>query len=194
MRSIALLVLLNLAPAGESLLGELQRRSDEVTTVRVPFTVTKHLALFPEPVEGGGRLTIDRKRGAVRWEFTDELLVIWDGERLRRWDGDGQEEKVDPDRDPGAATMRSKMKAFLDGDWKVMKRLFRIEEDGSTLVLTPRDEHLGEFVEALHLTFDRETATPRRVEIRTPSGDRTEYRFGEAETGIEIPPERFDGP
>jgi hypothetical protein len=164
-------------------------------TARVTFSLTRHLALFDEPVVSTGVLEMDRVGRRVRWEFSGELVLILTDDRLRRWDGRGTEETID-DGDPGAVMLRRQMEGLLDGDWSALAEIFTFATGGGPgqVTLTPRVAELAEVVSRIELIFDPASAALRTLAIHTPAGDRTEYAFAMPVVGEPIPDPRFAGP
>lgn len=192
-------VLLALLPlvawAEDDLLATVRARAEAVRSLRVPFVQEQHLALFPEPVTTPGVLEIDRQRGAVRWEFTGQaVLVLTDG-RVERWDASGRREGLGGRNHPGTAALGHQMQALLDGDWAALEDLFTVTPSSSaSLRLAPRDADLGRFVAHIDLAFDADHTAPQRLELHNPGGELTVYRFAPPEVDVTLAAERFLGP
>ncbi len=184
-------------PDRPPLLAEIREAAVAHDSLRTTFTMERHLAVFEEPVISTGSLEIDRELGGVRWEFTDELLLILHDDQLRRWDDEGNEEVVDTKRDPGAAVLARQMRALLDGDWSGVHEDFRQEwtpKRPRELIMVPADEAMRKLIGRIEVTFGTESGLPDQLIIRTPGGDHTIYRFAGAELDVVIAAERFAGP
>ena len=55
---------------------------------------------------------------------TQDVALILKDDKLRRWNGKGEEIPVDTDGDPGAIMLHRQMNALLDGDWAPLGELF----------------------------------------------------------------------
>lgn len=165
-----------------------------IERLRIGFTLERELALFPEPITATGELVIDRKRGAVRWHFEDEVTLILVGDSLRRWGPDGVEEAVDLQRDPGAQALVQQMSAFRDGDWSRMDQLFERKDGDGKIVFTPRSNDLKRVLSQVSLELREDGAAVRTLLITSTNGDLTRYIFGEPQIEPELDERLFTGP
>lgn len=182
--------------------------------LRIPFTLSRTLTVFPEPLLSSGELIIDRRQQAVRWAFKDEVTLILVGDSLRRFGPNGEEESVNLSRDPGAAALKRQMAGFRDADWAALDELFTITtssaevppewaaqlaegEDLSTalkLTLSPANDDLKRLISELTVLIDPRSHAPIAVDILNANGDHTAYRFGQAAINPELDPSLFTGP
>ena len=173
-------------------LEKLAAVSANITTVRLAFTQTKHLALLDEPLIATGSMEIDRVHGAMRWEFTGHSILLLRDDRLRRFSANGHEESL-PD-EGGRAAMLAQMHGLMRGDWSALKELFAVTlaADGSpALICTPKNADLSRYLARLEIHFRDDLRGPSSLVLLTADDDRTDYAFGEPEIGIALPPERF---
>jgi hypothetical protein len=198
MRLIRLLVLASFCLAAitsEPLtLARVQEMSRRATTVRLPFTQEKRLAIFPEPVVSQGVMEIDRTRGAMRWEFTGRSLLILSGGKIRRWDDRGHEEAGD---DPSLQALGAQMRALLTGDFSVLSDLFVVTPDPAgapVLTMTPKRPELARYLAKIELRFRDDLSAPKELVMTAAGDDVTTYRFGDPQIDIELPAARFAGP
>ena len=184
------------ANAAEPLtLERLRAAGAGLTTLRVPFTQEKHLAILDEPVVTQGVLEISRPLQAVRWEFTGRSVLLFAHDHVRRFGAEGKEEAGG--RDPGLQSMAGQMRALLSGDWTPMKELFDIAADADgtpRLVLTPRTPDLARYLSRLEIRFRADLSAPESILLVANGDDRTEYRFAPPQAGAAIPPARFEQP
>lgn len=181
------------AETAPGVLARVSAAAQSVQALRIPFVQIKHLAMLDEPLETQGVMEIDRKRGALRWEFTGQaVLVMLDG-RLRRWGADGREDRLD--QDPSAQSMAGQMRGMLKGEWDGLKEIFEVSENDLAwqVVFKPKTKEMGRFVESLAMTF-RENGAPKHLLLLSPGGDRTEYRFAEPDALYVPDPVRFTQP
>jgi hypothetical protein len=183
--------------AGEPFsLARLREVGQGIATLRLPFTQEKHLALFDEPVISAGVIEISRPLAAVRWEYTGRSVLVLSEGRVRRWGGDGVEEDAGADA-PGTRAARGQMQALLSGDWSALEDLFTVTPDpggAATLTLTPRSPDLAKYIATIAIAFAPDLSAPRELAVVAADGDRTLYRFGEAQRDVALPASRFTGP
>ena len=193
--ALAVLAPLRAASAEPLTLERLRAAGAGMTTLRVPFTQEKHLAILDEPVVTQGVLEISRPLQAVRWEFTGRSVLLFAHDHVRRFGAEGKEELGD--RDPGLQSMAGQMRALLSGDWTPMKELFDLAADADgtpRLVLTPRTSDLARYLTRLEIRFRADLGAPESILLVANGDDRTEYRFAPPQAGAEIPAARFERP
>ena len=138
---LLLMCVLGLSAAEPFSLEQLTAATKDISSLSVTFVQEKHLAILDEPVVSPGLIEIDRKREAVRWEFTGKSVLLFIDGKLRRFGAEGKEETVTV-KDQGVNSMVSQMKAFLHGDWSGMRDMFTITPaaDGQP---QPRERRMG---------------------------------------------------
>jgi hypothetical protein len=188
--------LFTLSAAEPFSLERLAEATKDITSMRVTFVQEKHLAILEEPVISPGLIEIDRKRSAVRWEFTGKsVLLFYDG-KLRRFGAEGKEETITA-KDQGVNSMVSQMKAFLDGDYSGMKDMFTITpaSDGSPqLNFIPKTPDLAKYIISLQIRWRPDLSAPEQMVLVAAGDDETVYKFAEPQLGIAFPIERFTQP
>jgi hypothetical protein len=192
-----MLLLLAAALAAQPIsLDQVRAAAAAVTTLRLPFTQVKHLAILDEPLRTPGVLEVDRARGRARWEFTGKSLLVVGPEGSRRWDAQGRAEDLAA-RDPAVAAATRHLLVLISGDWTAVERAFTVTPDpggAPRLALVPRDAALARLVERIELEFNDDLRAPRRLTVVGAGDDRTEYDYGTPELGIPLGDERFSGP
>lgn len=166
--------------------------SAAISTVRIAFTQTKHLALLDEPLIARGVMEIDRVHGAMRWEFTGHSILLLRNDRLRRFAANGQEETL-PDAG-GRAALLAQMHGLVRGEWSALGELFVVTPaaDGSpALICTPKSSDLSRYLARLEIHFREDLTGPSALVLLTADDDRTDYAFGAPEIDIPLAPERF---
>jgi len=199
-RSVALLLVVATLAAGEvtgePLLDRLHAASQALPSLRVAFTQSKLLALFDEPVVTRGVIEIDRRIGALRWEFTGHSVTVLKDGRLRRWGAEGREEAA-AERDPGMPAMLGQMRALLSGDWRTVQDLFTLTADpagASALTLVPKDAAIARYIARITVRFRADLAAPESLRLEAAGGDATDYTFAVPEPGALIAATRFERP
>ncbi len=197
-RPFLLLLLLLLASVGAAeplTFARLQQAAEATTTMRLPFTQEKDLALFDEPVRSAGVIELDRARGALRWEFTARSVLILRERTVRKWGADGKEE-AGPGRDPGLAALSGQMQAMLTGDWRTVEDFFAIAIDPiePRLTLTPKQPALAKYIARIAIAFRDDLSAPSTLVLEAAGGDLTTYRFSDPQVDVAIAEGRFSGP
>lgn len=184
-------------PAGQPFsVARLQAISQDIASLRVPFTQEKRLALFDEPVLSSGVIEISRPLAAVRWEYRGKSVLVLKGGRLRRWGAEGREETIGGD-DPGGRAVQGQMQALLTGDWSALDDLFTVTPDaqgGAALTMAPKSPDLGKYIARIELVFRADLSAPQSLIVISADGDETLFFFGEPERNADIAAARFAGP
>ena len=193
---LLLMCVLGLSAAEPFSLEQLTAATKDISSLSVTFVQEKHLAILDEPVVSPGLIEIDRKREAVRWEFTGKSVLLFIDGKLRRFGAEGKEETVTV-KDQGVNSMVSQMKAFLHGDWSGMRDMFTITPaaDGQPqLNFVPKTPDLAKYIHHLEIRWRANLSAPEHMLLVAAGDDRTEYRFAEPQVNITIPVERFIQP
>jgi outer membrane lipoprotein carrier protein len=185
--SKALLVLVLLssvsaAHAGDPL-DELVARQKGVKTLRADFSQEKHAMLLEKPIKSDGVFYYKADEG-VRWQYSEGLLVIYDGEALYVFDPElGEAEKVD--EAGGVIGPLSFDVEFLRKDYEIeAERL-----DGTIrLNLKPREE--APF-RSMEITFPDGSPFPREVVMKEETGEETRIEFENISINEPLPDDLF---
>lgn len=197
MRSLMLLLcVLGLSAAEPFSLNKLASATKDISSMRVTFVQEKHLAILDEPVVSPGLIEVDRKRYAVRWEFTGKSVLLFLDGKLRRFGAEGKEETITA-KDQGVNSMVAQMKAMLDGDYSSMENMFTITPaaDGiPQLNFVPKTPDIAKYITSLQIRWRPDLSAPEHMLLIAADDDITEYKFAEPQLGVEIPLERFTNP
>jgi hypothetical protein len=203
-RIFLLLALAALAAAGDApqvseatraFLVKVNAGAKDVSTVHMPFTQEKHLAIMDEPIVSPGLLEISKPQGAVRWEFTGKTLMIFAHGKARRWGAEGKEETIP--NDPNMKSFQDQMQAFLSGDWSGLEKAFELKPDPDgkpILTMTPHSEQVRKYIDHITLVFRDDFTAPHEMRLAATGGDETVYRFADPQVNVDIPAARFAGP
>jgi outer membrane lipoprotein-sorting protein len=160
-------------------LAEIQDASDQVRSFSSSFVQERRLALFAEPVFFHGSLTVVRP-DRLRWEFTSPVpsVLIFSGERGMRCNDKAPPVHFDLGSDPIMRTVAEQLWLWLGGDYSRLDTQYLMEKSGpSSLRITPKDEAVTEYVNAVTITFNKTSRQPEKVEITDPGGDATIISF-----------------
>ena len=197
MRFLLLCCLVATACAGEFSLAAIKDLAAKVTTFRLPFTQTKHLAIQDEPFTNTGAIEVDRGRQSVRWEFTGASVLILTKGKLRRWTMAGVEESLPGGGDPDKSAFAGQMQGFLSGDWTALESAFTLAVDpggAPLLICSPKSKDIAKFIVKIAIRWRSDLSAPERLEIESAGGDLTTYAFAAPEFGLALPATRFTGP
>ncbi len=160
-------------------MDEIQSASDKVATFSCDFVQERNLALFAEPVLFYGSLSVARP-DRLRWEFSKPLpsVLIFSGDQGIRCSGDTPPVHFDLGSDPIMRTVAEQLWLWLGGDYSKLKDLYLLEKTGpATLRISPQDDTVAEYIDAVFITFSVVDRQPEVVEIREPGGDSTLITF-----------------
>jgi len=161
------------------LLDEIRVRSAQVQSFSCKFTQERHLALFDKPVIFHGLLFLIRP-DHLRWEFTDPIpsVLILSGDKGMRCNDNVPPVHFDLTSDPVMRLVAEQMWTWLDSNYEKLEKMYSIKQQGdSTLVITPREQAMADFIATITISFSNESKQPELVEIAEPGGDLTRIRF-----------------
>jgi len=170
-------------------LAEVQAAADQVTSFSSKFTQERHLALFAKPVIFHGRLTIVRPE-KLRWEFTDPVpsILVFNGGKGLRCSDQSPPVHFELASDPVMKTVAEQLWLWLGGDYSKIGERYLMEMKGAgSLVITPKEKSIGEYIAAVHIDFNKETKQPTQVDIIEPGGDFTRIIFNSYTLNTELP-------
>lgn len=166
---LVLLFSVSAAYAGDPL-DELVARQKGVKTLKADFSQEKHAMLLEKPLKSDGVFYYKADEG-VRWQYSEGLLVIYDGEALYVFDPElGEAEKV---AEAGGVI------GPLSFDVEFLRKDYQIEAerlDGTIrLNLTPREEEAP--FRSMEITFPDGSPFPREVVMKEETGEMTRIEF-----------------
>jgi outer membrane lipoprotein-sorting protein len=163
----------------QGFLDEIQSASDKVAAFSCDFVQERNLALFAEPVLFYGSLSIARP-DRLRWEFKKPLpsVLVFSGDQGMRCSGDTPPVHFDLGSDPIMRTVAEQLWLWLGGDYTQLEELYLLEKAGpATLRISPQDDTIAEYIDAVSITFTAVDRQPEKVEIIEPGGDSTVITF-----------------
>ena len=171
----------------EAFLEKVEQEAAAVDSFSCSFIQTRHLAIFPSPVEFSGRLVLVRP-DRLRWEFMEPIpsVLIISGKNGMKCSGKSPVRKFSLDSDPVMRVVADQLWAWTSGSYRQLGDTFTFELlAGLTLSLKPLQNVTGSFVEQIRIVFDPETFQPVEIEIREPGNeDRTVIHFSDYRRNI----------
>ncbi|MFN2367108.1 MAG: outer membrane lipoprotein carrier protein LolA [Desulfurivibrionaceae bacterium] len=163
----------------ENFLQKVEESSAAMDSFSCDFTQVKHLAIFAQPVEFSGHLSL-RRPDKLRWEFVEPLpsVIVLNGNRGLKCSDRGPVRKFSLDSDPVMKLVATQLWAWTSGSYRELRDDFEFAFlPGPALVLSPRREDMASFIGEIKVLFDPDYLQPLEVEISEPGEDRTLLYF-----------------
>ncbi len=182
-----------LAAADPALLEQVRQRLATAPVLRGTFEQRKAIRGFKNPLVSRGDYLVARERG-VLWRthepFASTLVIT--RERLLARQADGSvSQQMTTREEPGLRAINQTLFALLAADVGELSQRFKIEgalqgAAGWTLVLTPLDAALAQWVTRIALQGDRFV---RDVQLTEALGDTTQIRLSGQATAQALSPD-----
>jgi len=160
---------------------QLENSAASIESFHAVFVQEKELSLFAEMMVFHGELVVVRP-DRLRWEFTDPVpsVLILNGDNGLRCSAQSVPTEFDLKTDPIMRSVAEQLWLWLGGDYSRLADSFLLQKKAeNSLLITPKDPAVSEYIEAVTITFDLTTMQPHQVEIREPGGDLTRLRFSD---------------
>ncbi len=173
---------------------KLEASAKETTTIDSDFTQYKYLSFLSEEIESKGHFSF-KKDNLLRWEYFEpfEYLIILNDSKLMIKD----EEDVsnfDLDANQAFQKINDMIVNSVQGnvlDEAMYDMTFKENTDYYFVELIPVDEKMKEYMQGIHLYFDRGDYTVSKIKMIELSADYTTIKFYNKKLNAEIPNERF---
>lgn len=175
------------------LLAEIQAQSAQVQSFSCKFTQERHLAIFAKPIIFHGLLFLVRP-DHLRWEFTEPIpsVLLFSGDKGVRCNDNAPPVHFDLTSDPVMRLVAEQLLTWLDINYEKLEQLYSVKQQGdSTLVITPKEQTMADFIAAITISFSNESKLPELIEITEPSGDLTRIRFYDCNLNVSMPDKLF---
>ena len=130
------------------------------------FVQDKQSALFTEPQRSEGVL-VYRTPDYLRWEYLSPQALVWEI--------DGEKGNVNKQ----VASLLLLIKQCVKGDFGAAQKSFTVEQNGSSVVLTPKKRELQRLFRQIEIDLNPQTDIADRVVIHEANGDDTTIRFSQ---------------
>ncbi len=174
-------------------ISAIEEKSATISSFSCPFVQERHLFLFNQVVIFKGELAISRP-DKLRWAFVDPVpsVLLFNGRDGRRCNDQVAAVDFNLDTDPVMAMVAQQLWTWLDGRYAKFADLYELAlQDKSTLLVTPKDADMAQFIARVVISFDVTTLQPAKVEIIEPGGDMTRLLFGSYQLGA-LDPRLFE--
>lgn len=177
----------------EDFLQKVERSSASINSFSCNFVQVKYLEIFPRPVRFSGRLSLVRP-DKLRWHFLKPLpsVLILNGNRGLKCDGQGPVRKFSLDRDPVMRVVAEQLWAWSSGSYRKLRDDFDFKLlPGPALIFSPAGKDAAAFISQIKVLFDPEFLQPLEVEISEPGNDRTVIHFSDYRRNLDLAEELF---
>lgn len=154
---------------------------ETTNTIQSPFVQEKHLSVFEDVITSNGQFFF-KKENQLRWEYTApfQYLILFNNDKI--WIKD--DEKVstfDTKSNQMFKQINDMMTNVLQGKILQENAEYRkeyFENDAYYYIkLYPVKEDVKEFLQEIHLSFDKEKYTVTKIKMVETSGDFTSISF-----------------
>ncbi len=119
-------------------------------------------------------------------------ILILDGETGLRCTEQEKPVPFDLASDPIMRGVAEQLWLWLGGDYVKLKNLYHLQvTDENTLVVSPKDNSVSDYISSVAITFDGTTRQPSTVEIVEPGGDLTRIIFRSYSLNPSLPDSLF---
>lgn len=169
------------------LLERIEAARRGLRTVVGEFVQRKQMALFATTVETRGRIVV-RLPDRLRWETMgdDAAVYLVAGDRLAYRSSAGRGEVSARQAGAMGAVVRD-LAVFLGGSLRSLERRYEMREEGSVLVVVPRDPAVRRSLERMRVTFSGPRLLPSRFELDERGGDRTSIELRNVRVNVTVP-------
>ncbi len=173
----------------------LQKKNDTTHTIISNFEQKKKLEVMEEAIVTNGKFYF-QKPGKLRWEYTDPfdyLIVINDDQVMIEDKGNTSEFDMGNNKlfqqvnDLLVNLVRGDI--FSNNDYSAT---FFTNESTYKVKLSPNSQEMKDYMQAIHIIFDKESLRVQQVEMMENEGDFTRIVFTEKQLNEEIPADLFD--
>ena len=182
---------LQAAPA-DDIASRLNARLEKTPVIRADFEQAKTMAAFKTPLLTRGRLVFTAQQG-VLWQIDKplKLTYVLQEDRIVEIDEDGAIQVRTSKDLPGMAQVGRIFRGLLGGQTQALGDLFDSRSSGDperawSLVLTPRNAQVGQFIGRIELTGGRHLES---IRITEASGDSSTIRFSRTQEAGALSPE-----
>lgn len=172
----------------------LEASAKATNTIDSDFTQYKYLSFLSEEIESTGHFSF-KKDNLLRWEYFEpfEYLIVLNDSKLMIKDEDDVS-NFDLDSNQAFQKINDMIVNSVQGDVldeELYDMTFKENSDFYFVELIPVDEKMKEYMQAIHLYFDREDYSVSKIKMIELSEDYTTIKFTNKKLNAEIPNERF---
>lgn len=181
----------------EKLLKKLEEELGDIQTLWTEFKQEKHLSVFSDVVKAEGTCLF-RRPDTVRFELTKPFhsVMIAKGKTVEKFElVDRQWRKLKLGNPDAVRMVTGQIASWLQGKFRDQNDIYEISAMASqhtTLILTPREKRLREYISSIELTLTDDQKRIASVTIRESEGDFTVMRFTQEQRDVPLPERVFD--
>lgn len=188
-----ILLLASLAAADEADLDAIFAALSSSTSLQADFTQTQHRAVLARPLESRGSLAFERP-DKLRWQIDtpSKAVFVMDGPDLVTSMPDlGVTERLSLASRPEFMGVVEGLTVWLRADAERVKQDYDASLVDGEVVLTPKTDDLGRWVQQFTLSLSEDHRYVTRVAILEPDGDRVEMHFEHVRLDEPVPAGQF---
>lgn len=180
--------------AVDSFKENLQKTTKSTETISSDFIQSKYLSFLSEEIESTGSFSF-KKENLLRWEYTEpfEYLIILNDSKLQIKD---EEDVSNFDLESNQTFQKindliinSVQGNILDDELYEMD--FKENKEHFFVELQPKEAQMSEYMNAIHLYFNRENYSIVKIKMLEGSGDYTIIKFSNQKLNTSISDELF---
>ena len=174
-------------------LDEMRAAAEKIVSVHGEFIQEKQMPILARPLVSRGYFAY-RRPASLRWEYREPLqsvLLLHNGEAHRFMHTDAGW------REDSEAAMQSmdfvlqEIAKWLNGHFDD-NPLFNVSLDpDNRIIMTPKDEEMGRFIERIELTMDDRPGIIKEVVISENADSITRFTFVDPKINEPLPPAEF---
>ena len=173
----------------------LQTKNDTTNTIISDFVQEKKLEVLSEKIITKGKFYF-KKPQKLRWEYTepfDYIIIINDGKVMI--DDEGSKSEFDMENNKLFRQINDLLVNLVRGqifDSDDYQAQFMQNSDSYKVKLKPVDKKLKEYINKIHIVFNKETLAVQQVKMTEKSGDYTLINFENKRLNGEVPDGLFE--
>ena len=161
------------------------------------FKQEKHIALFDEVIESGGRFVF-RKPNNVRWEYEKphQSILVIAGDDGQKWTETTRKvEKFKLSDDRGLDAVVKQLFTWFKGEFTKLGDDYEVEiaeRSPTKLKMTPKKEIVKKFIASIEVKFGEKDESIATVKITEPGDDYVLYTFSDTKLDSGVKDEEFE--
>lgn len=161
-----------LANADIDAIEKLEDKQKDVKTVKASFLQEKYTEILDKPIAAKGTFYYQAPN-SIRWEYSDNLVVMYDGKTLCLYYPDLKEAEIIKDI--------SRFPFIASFDIPALKKDYDIEHEpdktGFRIILKPKSSFM---ILSIEMFFKTDKAFPEKIIIKEKNKDKTAIKFQNA--------------
>ncbi len=181
----------------QALLDEVEDNLSDVETLSVDFVQERHLSIMNDILRAEGTLLFTRPSG-VRLEIRSpfrSIIVASDKSVVRYEMLDGKWRRLTSGDARAVTTVTDQISRWIRGRLRESGNAFTLSavlEPNTEIILTPRDERLRKYIEAIRLVLNDQRNALKALRVNEPGGDYVVMTFFREKRNVALDGALFD--